>query len=461
MTKMILVILLAVFAAIGFVSVAVAGGGTDQENGNGVEFYISTPQEMYILPGEQVYAQYGIHPVDSNLEMTMVKAQFWKYPLFTNFYWDDPMSGLELEWNSFNESEQEGLSSIGSLYFHGQLSDTEDSFAWYSNTERGLPFLFLFHMSFVNVAPVGAETITVVSTSTAFGDKSNGFAECYSTYVSVDGIRGDVNGDGKVTQKDVDLLPFYQQSWISYEGRFTKAGLNYGRGSVLFSSPDDVSTWLLNVYVHDHNNPILEGLGIGKLMSETAYVHTDVDAVTSATSVGKVARKLTITRNVPFTSSTIGNSLTVKTAGDVVNVSAILPSGKRWQETSWVANGEVQFKLPDSNLKYQIDVVKLPGREVATAVEETVPKPFSLGQNYPNPFNPSTTIPFSLMKSEKVRVDVFNVAGQKVDTLVNGQMSAGVHSVQWQPKNGLASGTYIVRLQAGQNISNQRIMFTK
>ncbi|MFC1512406.1 T9SS type A sorting domain-containing protein [Candidatus Latescibacterota bacterium] len=75
------------------------------------------------------------------------------------------------------------------------------------------------------------------------------------------------------------------------------------------------------------------------------------------------------------------------------------------------------------------------------AVEEDAPASFSVAQNTPNPFNPSTTISFSLTRDGQVTVDVYNIAGQKVDTLVNDFMTAGSHSVVWDA-SGQAAGVY-------------------
>ncbi|MDP2982759.1 MAG: T9SS type A sorting domain-containing protein [Candidatus Latescibacter sp.] len=64
-------------------------------------------------------------------------------------------------------------------------------------------------------------------------------------------------------------------------------------------------------------------------------------------------------------------------------------------------------------------------------VQETAPSAFALSQNTPNPFNPTTTISFIIPKAGNVTVEVFNVSGQKVDTVVNTYMEAGGHSVTW------------------------------
>ncbi len=75
------------------------------------------------------------------------------------------------------------------------------------------------------------------------------------------------------------------------------------------------------------------------------------------------------------------------------------------------------------------------------------PAAYSLHQNFPNPFNPTTTIRFDLPVRSNVVLKVFNVYGQEVGTLVNGQREAGTSSVAWDG-SGLASGIYFYRLQA-------------
>jgi len=90
----------------------------------------------------------------------------------------------------------------------------------------------------------------------------------------------------------------------------------------------------------------------------------------------------------------------------------------------------------------------------------STPTTYSLRQNYPNPFNPSTTIGFSLPMSGNVTLKVYNMLGQEVATLVNGELEAGVYSVVWTPKE-LASGIYMYRLQVSDFAATKKLMLAK
>ena len=82
------------------------------------------------------------------------------------------------------------------------------------------------------------------------------------------------------------------------------------------------------------------------------------------------------------------------------------------------------------------------------SVDADAPVGFSVGQNSPNPFNPTTTISFSLAEPGNVNVEVFNTAGQKVDTIANEFMSSGNHSVSWEA-SGFSAGVYFYSVKSG------------
>ncbi len=90
----------------------------------------------------------------------------------------------------------------------------------------------------------------------------------------------------------------------------------------------------------------------------------------------------------------------------------------------------------------------------------SLPKQFTLDQNYPNPFNPSTTIHYGLPHSLFVTLTVYNTLGQQVAQLVNEQQQAGYHDVVFRG-DGLASGVYFYRIQAGGFTSVRRLLLLR
>jgi hypothetical protein len=89
------------------------------------------------------------------------------------------------------------------------------------------------------------------------------------------------------------------------------------------------------------------------------------------------------------------------------------------------------------------------------------PQSFSLSQNYPNPFNPSTTIEFSLPQKSHITLKVYNVLGQTIATLVDGEKEAGSFKVSLNGES-LASGMYIYRLSTdGGRSESRRMMLLK
>ena len=91
---------------------------------------------------------------------------------------------------------------------------------------------------------------------------------------------------------------------------------------------------------------------------------------------------------------------------------------------------------------------------------DNLPLNFSLSQNYPNPFNPDTNIKFDLPDAENVRIDVYNILGEKVSTLLNKTIEAGFHQVEFNGSN-LSSGTYIYRIEAGDFVQSKRMVLLK
>ena len=151
-----------------------------------------------------------------------------------------------------------------------------------------------------------------------------------------------------------------------------------------------------------------------------------------------------------------------------VSVSAepLLEGQVRLESGQPVANAQVRL----------FDLTKL-HQSVGTTTDETghftlslptsapgsaLPQGFALGQNYPNPFNPSTIIPYQIPTAAHVRLEVFNVLGQRVATLVDAERPAGFHAAKWDATDAtgqaVGAGVYFYRLVSGGTTTSRRMV---
>jgi len=138
----------------------------------------------------------------------------------------------------------------------------------------------------------------------------------------------------------------------------------------------------------------------------------------------------------------------------------------------WPPGTILRFGRPDAKLYtpifhsicFKVDSVPASVKEIQGS-EESRPLEFSLSQNYPNPFNPATSFRFSLSKSSHVKIEIFNIVGQRLKTLVDQEMNAGVYVVDWDGKDVksdfVASGIYFYRMQAGDFSDMKKMVLLK
>ena len=104
---------------------------------------------------------------------------------------------------------------------------------------------------------------------------------------------------------------------------------------------------------------------------------------------------------------------------------------------------------------------------VLTAIDDdnVVIRNYKLNQNYPNPFNPTTQISFEMPERSIVRLEVYNILGQKVRTLVSNELNAGLHTCEWNGLNDagqrLSAGVYVYQLKAGDFTQTKKMLLLK
>jgi hypothetical protein len=95
-----------------------------------------------------------------------------------------------------------------------------------------------------------------------------------------------------------------------------------------------------------------------------------------------------------------------------------------------------------------------------TTGKSQIPLSYTLMQNYPNPFNPSTVIRYGLPERNYVKLEIYNVLGQRVAILIDNEFEAGYHEITFDATH-LPSGVYIYGLQAGDYVESRRMLYIR
>ncbi|MFC2094035.1 aryl-sulfate sulfotransferase [Bacteroidota bacterium] len=186
--------------------------------------------------------------------------------------------------------------------------------------------------------------------------------------------------------------------------------------------------------------PQIDSLDFGEVtindsQTKSVVVQSNSEKEITLTGVFNTLNELTISNDFPLTIPSFGEAiidvmfspLEAGAISDTLNV--------RSDSDSSIINSQV--------------IVNGIGTIVSGAREDTkINSSYSIGQNYPNPFNPNTKIRFSIPQSENVVIDVYNIQGEKIESLVDQEMQAGNYKINFNG-NGLASGMYFYKIIAG------------
>ena len=196
---------------------------------------------------------------------------------------------------------------------------------------------------------------------------------------------------------------------------------------------------------------------LGVTSSNTLFVGSYGDGLYRSTNGGSTFEKASL--NVPFIYSIVvdaNNNIYVSSWASGVYMSN--DNGTTWTSMGLSGIGVSTLMVSNSSEEVfvgtkegKIFMSKIEGNVTSVDGEESAPTAFELNQNYPNPFNPSTTIKFAVPEAGNYSLRVYDILGQEVVTLVNGQLNAGTHKVSFEASR-LASGMYIYKL-TGSNVN--------
>ena len=149
----------------------------------------------------------------------------------------------------------------------------------------------------------------------------------------------------------------------------------------------------------------------------------------------------------------------------------IEPADAPIAKLTFSGKGEIKFEPTTIAKQEGISLVSTDAKEVSFDTDfsmvtgRTLPTSFSVSQNYPNPFNASTVIRYSLPENSKVKIEIFNILGQKVRTLVDEFQTAGYKTIQWNGTNAgnqtVASGVYFYKIDMGKRSEVKQMTMLK
>jgi hypothetical protein len=206
------------------------------------------------------------------------------------------------------------------------------------------------------------------------------------------------------------------------------------------------------------------------------YNYANMGYPDDSATIGIQNSTRTIALQIAYNQPYVHNNLAVTMKGWLtVNPGSgtVVPGGNLNVETSFDASVLDEGTHTGSlivtgyDLNHMVDQITVPVtfNVGATGVDDAVeqlPTVFALHQNYPNPFNPRTEMKFDLPVDSHVKLEVFNVLGQKVTTVLDEDMRAGYRSVTWNGSDNKGrSGVYFYKLTAGDHVFTRKMMMLK
>jgi hypothetical protein len=246
---------------------------------------------------------------------------------------------------------------------------------------------------------------------------------------------------------------------------------------------DNEREYLIN-HLLNGGRLILSGLNIAELMQEDSlienYIGLKFASNQSAFAVRGIPNDI-IGNNMSFVAPGASKDMFAYSGQSMSDVYPSLHYGTLASDTVKIAGARFensQYNYKGFFLGFGLEIITDPGKasELLTRIIEYVydstavptgidnesikPLQYVLMQNYPNPFNPVTKIDFIIPQTEKVKIKVFNSIGEEITTLIDMELSAGKHSVEFDA-GSLSSGIYFYRLEAGTFMNTKKLVLLK
>ncbi|GAB4296472.1 MAG: hypothetical protein Kow0098_19680 [Ignavibacteriaceae bacterium] len=295
-------------------------------------------------------------------------------------------------------------------------------------------------------APADGDSIIAVGAVESNGQRA-GFSSVGPT---VDGrIKPDVMAMGSGV---IVASPYDDNGYLSSSGTSFSCPLTAGVAALILCynpslNPMQVREALRNTASRNSNPDNLYGWGIIDGLAALNYYTIPVELTSFSAAVEK--NRVILSWETKTETNTLG--FQVQFSEDKITFSDIAflqAAGNSTTPLSYNFESDLPF---GERFFYRLKIIDLDGSyEFSKTIEvsRVLPPVVELYQNYPNPFNPSTTISYSLPERSNVKIELFNILGQRISTLFNGSADAGLHSLKFDSGN-IAGGVYLVGLFTG------------
>ena len=252
---------------------------------------------------------------------------------------------------------------------------------------------------------------------------------------------------------DIRVSGSYLYSTIPYDTTF-----NYNVGyadltkPLITSSRDSIYQIHLSKQSFDKESYIV--VGKNGFISDSSI---DLENILSEVySVGPIQKDLNVPAQISFELSDINNE----------NVSIGFWDGESWRELQTIISSDKKsVRAISSTLGHFALIKKGSTTPLSISEEALIPTEYALRQNYPNPFNPETRISYDITKSGNVSINVFDILGRKITTLVSEYKAPGRYNVIWSGNdangNPVGSGVYLYQLKSGPYSKTKKMVLSR
>jgi hypothetical protein len=259
-----------------------------------------------------------------------------------------------------------------------------------------------------------------------------------------------------------DNISVVSSTSLNFENSVTinfwiKVGEFYERESYPLSHGNWENRWKISITNKHLRWTLKSNTGIKDLDSETELVLNTLYNITVLYNGSDF--EIYLNGNLDAFTEFFGSILTTPIS---LMIGQVLPGNTQYNFKGVLDDIRIyNYALSYNNILSLYDFVS----DVEEELENQIPQQFNLVQNFPNPFNSQTNIQFEIPINSKIRLDIFNILGQKVRTLLNDQKSPGYYSISWNGENDFGetvnSGIYLLKLNSEKYSSVMKMVLLK